>query len=54
MLEEILGLYFKTINIEAYVDNKIVIEAVSSTRMVEDKCLWVDIATVQELEVSRG
>ena len=49
MLEEILGLKnFKTINIEAYVDNKIVIEAVSSTRMVEDKCLWVDIATVQE------
>ena len=49
MLEEILGLDFKTINIEAYVDNKSVIEAVSSTRMVEDKRLRVDIATIQEL-----
>ena len=49
MLEEILGLDFKTINIETYVDNKSIIEAVSSTRMVEDKRLWVDIATIQEL-----
>ena len=49
MLEEIHGLDFKTINIEAYVDNKSVIEAVSSTRMVEDKSLRVDIATIQEL-----
>ena len=32
MLEEILLLDFKTINIEAYVDNKSVIEALSSTR----------------------
>ena len=37
MLEEIFGLDFKTITKEAYVDNKRVIEAVSSTRMVEDK-----------------
>ena len=49
MLEEILGLDFKTINIEAYVDNKSVIEAISSTRMVEDKRLRVDIATIREL-----
>ena len=46
MLEETLELDFKTINIEAYVDNKSVTEAVSSTRMVEDKRLRVDIATI--------
>lgn len=49
MLEEILGPEFKTLSIEAYVDNKSVIEAVSSTRMVEDKRLRVDVATIQEL-----
>ena len=49
MMEEILGLDFKTINIEAYVDNKSVIEEISSTRMVEDKRLRVDIATIREL-----
>ena len=48
MMEEILGLDFKTINIEAYVDNKSVIEAISSTRM-EYKRLRVDIATIREL-----
>ena len=48
MLEEILLLDFKTINIEAYVDNKSVIEALSSIRMVEDKRLRVDIATIRE------
>ena len=48
MLQEILGFDIKTINIEANVDNKSVVEAISSTRMVEDKRLRVDIATIQE------
>ena len=34
---------------EDYVDNKSVIEAILSTRMVADKCLRVDVAAIQEL-----
>ena len=37
MLENILGISHKTIPIIAYVDNKSVIEAVSSTKLVDDK-----------------
>ena len=48
MLEDILGYEHKTIRIEAYVDNKSVIEALFSTRMVEDKRLRVDVAAIQE------
>ena len=44
MLENILGLEPRTIKIEAYVDNKSVIEAILSTRLVDDKRLRVDIA----------
>ena len=49
MLENILGLEPRTIKIEAYVDNKSVIEAILSTRLVDDKRLRVDIAAVKEL-----
>ena len=49
MVEEILGLESKTIPIEAYIDNKSVIEANLSTRMVDDKRLRVDVAAIQEL-----
>lgn len=49
MLEDILGIKSKSIQIEAYVDNKSVIEAILSTRMVEDKRLRVDVAAIQEL-----
>ena len=49
MLEDILGIKSKSIQIEAYVDNKSVIEAILSTRMVEDKRLWVNVAAIQEL-----
>ena len=49
MVEEILGLESKTIPIEAYIDNKSVIEAILSTRMVDDKRLRVDVAAIQEL-----
>ena len=48
MLENILGIPHKTIPIIAYVDNKSVIEAVSSTKLVDDKCLRVDIAAISE------
>ena len=49
MLEDILGIRFKSIQIGAYVDNKSVIEAILFARMVEDKPLWVDVAAIQEL-----
>lgn len=39
MLEDILGLEHKAIKIEAYVVNKSFIEAIHSTRLVEDKSL---------------
>ena len=49
MLEDILGIKSKSIQIEAYDNNKSVIEAILSTRMVEDKRLRVDVAAIQEL-----
>ena len=49
MLEDILGFKSKSTQIEAYVDNKGVIEAILSTRMVEDKRLLGDVAAIQEL-----
>ena len=49
MLEDILGIKSKSIQIESYVDNKSVIEAILFTRMVEDKRLRVDVAAIQEL-----
>ena len=49
MLADILSIEPKTIKIEAYVDNKSVIEAISSTKMVDDKRLRVDVAAIQEL-----
>ena len=36
------------INIEAYVDNRSVIEAIFSTKLVEDKRLRIDIAAIKE------
>ena len=47
MLENILGLPHKTITTIAYVDNKSVIEAVGSTKLVDDTHLRVDIAAIQ-------
>ena len=49
MLEDILEIKSKSIQTEAYVDYKSVIEAILSTRMVEDKRLRVDVAAIQEL-----
>ena len=49
MLADISSFEPKTIKIEAYVDNKSVIEAISSTKMVDDKRLQVDMAAIQEL-----
>ena len=48
MVEEILGVPNKSISITAYTDNKSVIEAVFSTKLVDDKRLRVDIAAIQE------
>ena len=48
MVEENLGVPNKSIGITAYTDNKSVIEAVFSTKLVDDKCLRVDIAAIQE------
>ena len=49
MLEDSLGIKSKSIQIEAYVDNKSVIEVILSTRMVEDKRLRADVAAIQDL-----
>lgn len=48
MIEDIVGISHKTIPIIAYVDNKSVIEAVYSTKLVDDKRLRVDIAAINE------
>ena len=43
-----LGITTKTIPVIAYVDHKSVIEAVYSTKIVDDKRLRVDIAAISE------
>ena len=48
MLASILGVKPRTVMIEAYVDNKSIIEAILSTRLVEDKRLRVDVASIKE------
>ena len=48
MIEDIFGISNKTVPIVAYVDNKSVIEAVYSTKLVDDKRLRVDIAAISE------
>ena len=48
MLENIIGIPHKTIPIIAYVDSKSVIEAVHSTKLVDDTRLRVDIAAISE------
>lgn len=48
MLEDVLRLEARTIKIKAIVDNKSVIEALLSTRMVKDKRLRVDVTATQE------
>ena len=48
MIEDILSISHKTIPIIAYVDNKSLIEALYSTKLVEDKRLRVDIAAISE------
>ena len=48
MLASILGVKPRTVMIEAYVDNKSIIEAILSTRLVEDKRHRVDVAAIKE------
>ncbi|KAH3789352.1 hypothetical protein DPMN_167529 [Dreissena polymorpha] len=48
IVEDIIGLPSKTIPIVAYIDNTSVIEALSSTKLVDDKRLRVDIAAIRE------
>ena len=48
MMASILGVKPRTVMIEAYVDNKSIIEAILSTRLVEDKRLRVDVAAIKE------
>jgi hypothetical protein len=49
LLSNILGLTSNSIPIIAYTDNKSVQDAIYSTKMVDDKRLRVDIASIQEL-----
>ena len=48
LLENILQVKEHTLPLVAYVDNRSVIEAVYSTRLVDDKRLRVDIAAISE------
>ena len=48
MVKEIIGVQNKTIPITAYTVNKSVIEAVFSTKLVDDKRLRVDKAAIRE------
>ena len=48
MLADILGEPYVPIPLEAYVDNKSVVEAVHSTSMVDDKRLRLDVCTLKE------
>ena len=48
MIDEILHLPFK-IPITAYVDNRSIIEALESTKQVDDKHLRIDIGALKEL-----
>ena len=48
IVEDITGVPPRTIPIVAYIDNKSVIEALHSTKLVDDKRLRVDIAAIQE------
>ena len=47
IVEDIIGLPSKTIPIVAYIDNTSVIEALSSTKLVDDKRLRVYIAAIR-------
>ena len=47
-LEELSGSSIHEIPISAFVDNKNVVEAIHSTKMVDDKRLRIDISTIKE------
>jgi len=53
MMIELLGISEKSIPILAYVDNKSVVEAIHSTKMVDDKRLRIDIGAIKE-SVEKG
>ena len=48
MIENIFRLPSRSIPITAYADNKSVIGAVYSTKLLKDKCLRLDIAAISE------
>lgn len=50
LLEEICHLDSDKVPITAFVDNKSVVEALKSTKMVDDKRLRIDIAAIKEIK----
>ena len=48
ILEEIKGLQKKSVPIDAHVDNKTIVEAMYSTKSVDNKHLQIDIIAVKE------
>jgi len=48
LLEEAVGLKAKSIPLIAFVDNRSVVEAVYSTKMVDDKRLRIDLGAIKE------
>lgn len=53
MLQEVLGNAKTELPIVAYVDNKSVVEAIYSTKMVDDRRLRIDIAAIKQYLVRR-
>ncbi|CAG2239162.1 unnamed protein product [Mytilus edulis] len=49
IIEDICGVAQRTIPITAFIDNKSVTEALKSTKLVEDKRLRIDIASISEM-----
>ena len=54
MMKEILCISTRTIPITAYTDNKSVIEAVCSTKLVDDNWLRVDVTAISQSLVRNG
>lgn len=51
MLEEILGVFSKFIEIYVFIDNKSVIEFVYSIKLVEDRRFRIDIVVLIEVVI---
>ncbi len=51
-MEELKGLEERCVSIDAHVDNKNIVEAIHSTKAVDDKRLRIDISAMKESVVN--